>query len=101
MRALLQRVSRAEVRVGGEPVGSIGAGLLVTFGTSSFAWAAFYAVLTVAGALFIADGLYWHLPAERMRRQFTYCYCDVEIAVPDYGRPSRTWETAVFSHDDL
>jgi D-tyrosyl-tRNA(Tyr) deacylase len=32
MRALLQRVSRAEVRVGGEPVGSIGAGLLVLLG---------------------------------------------------------------------
>jgi len=32
MRALLQRVSRAEVRVGGEPVGSIGRGLLVLLG---------------------------------------------------------------------
>ena len=32
MRALLQRVSRAEVRVGGRPVGSIGAGLLVLLG---------------------------------------------------------------------
>ena len=32
MRALLQRVSRAEVRVDGAPVGSIGAGLLVLLG---------------------------------------------------------------------
>ncbi len=32
MRALLQRVSRAEVRVGGEAVGSIGTGLLVFVG---------------------------------------------------------------------
>lgn len=32
MRALLQRVSRAEVRVGGERVGSIGRGLLVLLG---------------------------------------------------------------------
>lgn len=32
MRALLQRVSRAEVRVAGEPVGRIGPGLLVLLG---------------------------------------------------------------------
>lgn len=32
MRALLQRVARAEVRVGGDPVGSIGPGLLVLLG---------------------------------------------------------------------
>ncbi len=32
MRAVLQRVTRASVRVGGEPVGEIGAGLLVLLG---------------------------------------------------------------------
>ena len=32
MRALLQRVTRAEVRVGGEAIGSIGAGLVVLLG---------------------------------------------------------------------
>ncbi len=32
MRALLQRASRAEVRVGGEVVGSIGAGLVILLG---------------------------------------------------------------------
>lgn len=32
MRALLQRVSQAEVRVAGDPVGSIGAGLLILLG---------------------------------------------------------------------
>lgn len=32
MRALLQRVSRAEVRVDGEPVGRIGPGLLILLG---------------------------------------------------------------------
>ncbi len=32
MRALLQRVTRAEVRVGGEPVSEIGIGLLVLLG---------------------------------------------------------------------
>ena len=34
MRALLQRVSRAEVRVAGEPVGRIGSGLLVFVGVA-------------------------------------------------------------------
>jgi hypothetical protein len=57
--------------------------------------------MVLTGGLFVADGLYWHLPAERMRKEFPYCYCDVEITIPDYGKPSRTWRTAVFSHDDL
>lgn len=34
MRAVVQRVSRAEVRVGGRSVGSIGAGLLVLLGVA-------------------------------------------------------------------
>ncbi len=94
------RTGLAFIRTG-MSISAIGAGLLVSFGTSSPAWAAFYVVLVLTGALFIADGLYWHIPAERMRREFPYCYCDVEITVPDYGKPSRTWATAVFSHDDL
>jgi uncharacterized membrane protein YidH (DUF202 family) len=94
------RTGLAFVRTG-MSISAIGAGLLVSFGTSSTAWAALYGVLVLTGTLFIADGLYWHLPAERMRREFPYCYCDVEITVPDYGKPVRSWTTAVFSHDDL
>jgi uncharacterized membrane protein YidH (DUF202 family) len=94
------RTGLAFIRTG-MSIAAIGAGLLASFGTSSPAWAALYTAMVIAGGLFIADGLYWHLPAERMRREFPYCYCDVEITIPDYGKPSRTWGTAVFSHDDL
>ena len=94
------RTGLAFIRTG-MSIAAIGAGLLASFGTSSPAWAALYTAMVIAGGLFIADGLYWHLPAERMRSEFPYCYCDVEITIPDYGKPSRTWGTAVFSHDDL
>jgi uncharacterized membrane protein YidH (DUF202 family) len=79
---------------------AVAGGLLVYFGGSSAPWTALYAALLAAGALLIADGLWWHLPAERSRRQLPYCYCDVEINIPDYGKPARSWAKAVFSHDD-
>jgi uncharacterized membrane protein YidH (DUF202 family) len=94
------RTGLAFVRTG-MSIAGIGAGLLVSFGMSSTTWAALYGAMVLTGGLFVADGLYWHLPAERMRKEFPYCYCDVEITIPDYGKPSRTWRTAVFSHDDL
>jgi uncharacterized membrane protein YidH (DUF202 family) len=79
---------------------AVAGGLLVYFGDSSAAWAALYVLLFTAGALLVADGLWWHLPAERSRRQLPYCYCDVEIPIPDYGKPARSWAKVVFSHDD-
>lgn len=94
------RTGLAFVRTG-MSIAAIGTGLLVSFGASSAVWAVLYGAMVLTGGLFIADGLYWHLPAERMRKEFPYCYCDVEITIPDYGKPGRTWGTAVFSHDDL
>ena len=94
------RTGLAFIRTG-MSIGAIGAGLLASFGMTSPAWAALYGAMVLTGGLFVADGLYWHLPAERMRREFPYCYCDVEITIPDYGKPVRSWATAVFSHDDL
>jgi uncharacterized membrane protein YidH (DUF202 family) len=80
---------------------SVGLGLLVYFGTRSVGWAVFNVVLMAIGLVFIADGFYWHIPAERIREQFPYCYSDMEIVMPDYGKPSLSWKTVVFSHDDL
>jgi uncharacterized membrane protein YidH (DUF202 family) len=79
---------------------AVAGGLLVYFGGTSPAWTALYAALLASGALLVADGLWWHIPAERSRRQLPFCYCDVEIPVPDYGKPARSWAKAVFSHDD-
>ena len=94
------RTGLALIRTG-MSISAVGAGLLVFFSGSASAWTALDGILVCTGMLFIADGLYWHLPADRTRRQFPYCFCDLEIAVPDYGRPSHQWPKAVFSHDDL
>jgi len=94
------RTGLAFIRTG-MAVSAVGAGLLVSFGAASAAWTALEVLLILGGALFIVDGLYWHLPAENMRKELPYCFCDLEIAVPDYGKPARTWARAVFSHDDL
>ncbi len=94
------RTGLAFIRTG-MSTGAVGVALLAYFGSSNAAWAAFDAFLVGAGMLFVADGLYWHLPAEKVRRQLPYCFCDVEIADPDYGTPARNWGKAVFSHDDL
>jgi uncharacterized membrane protein YidH (DUF202 family) len=94
------RTGLAFVRTG-MSISAVGAGLLVAFGLSSAAWTVLDVLLIAAGLFFIGDGMAWHLPAERTRMQYPYCYCDVEITMPDYGRPACSWPTAVFSHDDL
>jgi D-tyrosyl-tRNA(Tyr) deacylase len=57
MRALLQRVSRAQVRVDGHPVGEIGRGLLVFLGVapSDDEWVASGMAAKVAGMRIFAD----------------------------------------------
>jgi uncharacterized membrane protein YidH (DUF202 family) len=91
------RTGMAYVRTG-MSIASVGAGLLVYFGTTSSGWTIFNALLIIAGLLLIADGLRWIIPAERMRREYPYCYGDMEIAIPDYGRPVRSWGTVIFNH---
>jgi uncharacterized membrane protein YidH (DUF202 family) len=94
------RTGMAFIRTG-ISLAAVGLGLLIYFGAGSMVWTAVEAGMVLAGLLVIADGLSWYLPAERTRRQFPYCFGDMEITVPDYGRPTRTWRKAVFSHDDI
>jgi uncharacterized membrane protein YidH (DUF202 family) len=94
------RTGMAFIRTG-MSISAVGLGLLVYFGMTNFAWTLFEAILIIAGLLIIADGLYWYLPAERTRKQYPYCYGDLEITIPDYGTPARNWRKAVFSQDDV
>jgi uncharacterized membrane protein YidH (DUF202 family) len=94
------RTGMAFIRTG-MSISAVGLGLLVYFGAGSAGWTLFEIALIVAGILFIADGLYWYLPAERTRKQFPYCYHELEITIPDYGIPTRSWRKVVFSQDDL
>jgi uncharacterized membrane protein YidH (DUF202 family) len=79
---------------------AVGTALLVSFGTGHPAWTGVEAAILVIGLVLIADGLYWHIPAEKIRKQFPYCFGEIEIAIPDYGKPTRSWGKVVFSHDD-
>lgn len=77
---------------------AVGIGLLVSFGASNAAWTTLEAGILAIGLLLVADGLYWHLPAEKIRKQFPYCFGEVEFAMPDYTRPARSWEKVSFKH---
>lgn len=77
----------------------IGIVFALYFDVHAMAWHVFNWSMIVGGLLLIGDGLYWSLPAERIRRQFPYCYGDMEITVPDYGVPARSWRRVVFSHE--
>jgi uncharacterized membrane protein YidH (DUF202 family) len=94
------RTGMAFIRTG-MSIAAVGAGLLVYFGLVETGWAIFNFVLLATGLLLIADGLIWHIPAEKIRRQFPYCYGDMEIVVPDYGKPTCEWGKAVFSNDEF
>ena len=81
---------------------SIGVGFLLFFqDTGGTGWAIFNYLMIVSGLFLVADGFVWSVPAERTRRQFPYCYGDMEITIPDYGTPARFWKTVVFSNDKV
>ena len=93
------RTGMAFVRTG-MSIASVGAGLLVYFGTASAGWSAVNAVMIVTGLALIADGYRWIVPAERIRKEYPYCYGAMELTVPDYGKPNRAWGTVLFDHED-
>ena len=80
---------------------SIGLGLQVYFGSANLLWTLHNTALILVGVFLIADGFYWHLPAEKTKKAFPYCFADMEIVFPDYSKPSPLWRKVVFSHEDL
>ena len=93
------RTGLAFIRTG-MSIAAVGMGLLAYFGLASMTWAIFNLLLVMVGLVIVADGLYWHLPADNIRKQYPYCFGEMEMTIPDYGRPARTWKKAVFSHDN-
>ncbi|MGE5256969.1 MAG: hypothetical protein ACM3KE_09875 [Hyphomicrobiales bacterium] len=94
------RTGMAFIRTGTK-IFSVGLGLLVYFGTANTLWTACDIGLMLLGLIVVADGFYWHIPAEKTKNQFPYCFADVEILFPDYSKPTLYWKKVVFSHHDL
>jgi uncharacterized membrane protein YidH (DUF202 family) len=79
----------------------IGVALELGLPDGALAWTAFDVALIASGLFLIVDGFVWSVPAERLRKQFPYCYADLEIAIADYGVPPRYWQKAVFSRESI
>lgn len=80
---------------------AVGIGLLVYYGADVMSWTIINGLLILVGLLLVADGFYWYIPAERARKQFPYCLGEMEIPIPDYGRPAHSWEKVTFGDDNL
>ncbi|WP_417913612.1 hypothetical protein [Candidatus Electronema sp. JM] len=74
----------------------IGVTFLVSFPDAGLLWQLLDWCLILGGSVLVADGFYWTVPAERKRTEFPYCFADLEIALADYGIPSRHWRKTVF-----
>ncbi len=81
-------------------IAAVGMELLVYFGTGNLAWTVFNMSLIMVGLALFIDGMYWHFPAEKIRKQYPYCYGEMELIIPDYGVPARSWGKVVFSSDE-
>jgi len=78
----------------------VGAVFMVYLPYAGMTWETIEIVMMLAGLVFIVDGCFWSLPAEREKQGFPYCFSDMEIVVPHYGVQCRLWKKAVFSRDD-
>lgn len=74
----------------------IGIAFLVAFPAAGWLWHLLDWSLILAGSALVADGFYWTIPAERRRAELPYCFADIEIMLPDYGVPTRSWQKTVF-----
>ena len=92
------RTGLAFIRTG-ISIAAVGAGLLFFFGTSETGWTFLNISLIVIGLALIGDGFYWAVPAERSCAEYPYCHREMEIAVPDYGKPAGIWGKTVFDHE--
>ena len=77
----------------------IGVAFFIYFGPVGIGWTIFTYSMMAIGLLLVIDGFSWGVPAEYFRRQFPYCFGDMEITLPDYGIPCRFWKKAVFSNE--
>jgi len=94
------RTGMAFIRTGAS-IFSVGLGLQVYFRAENHLWTVFNVFLILVGIILISDGFYWHVPAERVKKQFPYCFGDMEIVMPNYAKPAPLWKKVVFSHEDL
>lgn len=79
----------------------IGVAFLLSFtDAGGVGWNIFSYAMMTTGLILVADGFAWSIPAERIRRQFPYCYGSMEINIPDYGKSARFWQKVVFSSDE-
>lgn len=76
----------------------IGVVFAISFNNHGFGWLVFEVLMISTGILLIIDGFIWSIPAERIKKEFPYCYGDLEIVFPDYGMPARFWKKAVFNN---
>jgi uncharacterized membrane protein YidH (DUF202 family) len=93
------RTGLAFVRTG-ITVFAVGAGLMAFFGADAAGWTAFNILLMITGLALIVDGYYWIIPTDRIAAQYPYCYGDMEITIPNYAVPPRSWKTVIFNHYD-
>ena len=93
----VSRTGLSYVRTG-MSITSVGAALMAYFGTASAGWTIFNVLLIIGGLILIVDGYRWVLPAERMRKEYPYCYGAMEITIPDYGKPAGEWGTVIFNN---
>jgi uncharacterized membrane protein YidH (DUF202 family) len=100
------RTTMARARTGfsfirtGLSIFMVGAVFAVSLPYAGMFWASAETLLMLAGLFLVVDGFIWSLPAERTKREFPYCFADMEIVIPDYGVPCRSWKKVVFSRDD-